>query len=287
MMCGVHNVHSSELWLHLLLPYRFETYSANTYVDSHPINLALWDTGGQEDYYRIRLMSYPDTDVFLVCFSVVSQTSFENVAAKWVPEIEHYCHGVPKILVGTKLDLRDDAETTKKLKEKNLAPITQQQGETMRKKIGAVAYMECSALTHRGLKEVFDEASRIVLLGPEFAKKMEKGLLHIVVWSPQWNVAVFVCSNNVWFLVRLLRSFICWMHFNFGRVHFLLIFKLAIAGYHSGAWIYRYLKVYRLYILRAFEGILRKFFTDGCCWFVKLWTLINFMEAKAHTVVLQ
>ena len=113
--------------------------------------------------------------MFLVCFSVVSPTSFENVANKWAPEINHHCPDVPKILVGTKLDLRDYEAAIEELKEKNLTPITQQQGEAMRRKIGAVAYMECSALTQRGLKEVFDKASRRVLSDPKFVKKMEKG----------------------------------------------------------------------------------------------------------------
>merc|ERR1711981_999026 len=76
-----------------------------------PINLGLWDTAGQEDYDRLRPLSYPQTDVFLICFSVVSNASFENVKQKWVPEIEHHAPGVPLILVGTKGDLRQDQET--------------------------------------------------------------------------------------------------------------------------------------------------------------------------------
>ncbi|MEQ2226520.1 Rho GTPase protein rac1 [Ilyodon furcidens] len=145
------------------IPTVFDNYSANVMMDGKPVSLGLWDTAGQEDYDRLRPLSYPQTDVFLVCFSVVSPASFENVRAKWSIELKHHCPNTPIILVGTKLDLREDQDTVDKLKEQNLSPITYPQALAMTKEIGAVKYLECSALTQRGLKTVFDEAIRAAL----------------------------------------------------------------------------------------------------------------------------
>uniref|UniRef100_A0A2K5H8C1 small monomeric GTPase n=1 Tax=Colobus angolensis palliatus TaxID=336983 RepID=A0A2K5H8C1_COLAP len=144
------------------IPTVFDNYSANVMVDGKPVNLGLWDTAGQEDYDRLRPLSYPQTDVFLICFSLVSPASFENVRAKWYPEVRHHCPNTPIIL---------------KLKEKKLTPITYPQGLAMAKEIGAVKYLECSALTQRGLKTVFDEAIRAVLCPPPVKKRKRKCLL--------------------------------------------------------------------------------------------------------------
>ncbi len=106
------------------IPTVFDNYFVSLMVDGKPINLGLWDTSGQEDYDRLRPLSYPQTDVFLICFSLVDPASFEKVRAKWCPEVRHHCPAVPLVLVGTKLDLREDKDTIEKLKEKGLAPIT-------------------------------------------------------------------------------------------------------------------------------------------------------------------
>jgi len=74
---------------------------------------------------------------------------FFIVFTQWHPEVSHHCPNTPVILVGTKLDLRDDKETIEKLKEKRLAPITYPQGLQMMKEIGAVKYLECSARTQK------------------------------------------------------------------------------------------------------------------------------------------
>uniref|UniRef100_A0A3Q3CZF4 Rho-related GTP-binding protein RhoG n=1 Tax=Haplochromis burtoni TaxID=8153 RepID=A0A3Q3CZF4_HAPBU len=171
--CGVHP-HGFQKHYPPLILCSFDNYSANVMVDGKPVNLGLWDTAGQEDYDRLRPLSYPQTDVFLICFSLVSPASFENVRAKWYPEVRHHCPNTPIILVGTKLDLRDDKDTIEKLKEKKLSPIIYPQGLAMAKEISAVKYLECSALTQRGLKTVFDEAIRAVLCPPPVKRRRRK-----------------------------------------------------------------------------------------------------------------
>merc|ERR1712039_93207 len=116
----------------------------------------LWDTAGQEDYDRLRPVSYP---------------SFKNVSQKWVPEISHHAPGVPVILVGTKSDLRKCEETQARLAAKNMKFVQPADIEQKRNDIGANKYIECSALTQEGLKEVFDNAIRAALYKPKKKKK--------------------------------------------------------------------------------------------------------------------
>lgn len=144
-------------------PFRFDNYSAPMVVDGIQVSLGLWDTAGQEDYDRLRPLSYPQTDVFLICFSVASPSSFENVTSKWFPEIKHHCPDAPIILVGTKIDLREDRETLSALSEQGLSPLKREQGQKLSNKVRAVKYMECSALTQRGLKQVRNKSNLFAL----------------------------------------------------------------------------------------------------------------------------
>lgn len=113
----------------------------------------------------MRPLSYPQTDVFLVCFSVTSPASFENVREKWFPEVHHHCPGVPCLIVGTQVDLRDDPSVREKLAKQKMQPVRKEDGERMAKDLGAVKYVECSALTQYKLKDVFDEVRVSLLAG--------------------------------------------------------------------------------------------------------------------------
>lgn len=143
-------------------------------VNGRFVSLNLWDTAGQEDYDRLRPLSYPQTDVFIVCFSVISPNSFDHVQYKWVPEISHHCPNVPIVLVGNKIDLRDDPTVMAELQNQRITPITKTQGLEMAKKINAVKYVECSAKTQKGLKEVFVTAAEVVVCPELYRPVTEK-----------------------------------------------------------------------------------------------------------------
>ncbi|KAK6326710.1 hypothetical protein J4Q44_G00023550 [Coregonus suidteri] len=68
------------------VPTVFDNYAVTVMIGGEPYTLGLFDTAGQEDYDRLRPLSYPQTDVFLVCFSCVSPSSFENVREKKIPQ---------------------------------------------------------------------------------------------------------------------------------------------------------------------------------------------------------
>lgn len=155
------------------VPTVFENYSANETVDGNPVKLALWDTSGVEEYDKLRPLSYPQTDVVMICFSLVDPASFKKVREKWFPEVRHHCPNTPVILVGTKLDLRDDKDS-EQLEKKKITTITYTEGLAMATETGAVKYLECSALTQRGLKTVFDEAIRAVLCPPPVKKRKRR-----------------------------------------------------------------------------------------------------------------
>jgi len=145
------------------VPTVFDNYNANAIVEGNPVNLGLWDTAGSEEYDTLRPLSYPGTDVFLICFSLFSPESFQNVSKKWVPEITEHAESTPIILVGTKLDLRSKPEAIQILKENNQEPISTEQGRELAQAIGAKRYLECSALTQEGLAKVFEEAVKVIL----------------------------------------------------------------------------------------------------------------------------
>ena len=147
------NTHMNEY-----VPTVFDTYNAVTMFQDKPVSLAIFDSAGQEDYANLRPLSYPGTDCFLLCFSLTSQTSLSNVRSVWVPELKKHCPDTPIILIGTKMDLRNDQQHLQEMSQRGLECVTTQQGQMLSQEINAAAYVECSAITQENLKAVFDQA---------------------------------------------------------------------------------------------------------------------------------
>ena len=114
------------------------------FVDNVHIELSLWDTAGQEEFDRLRSLSYDDTHTIMLCFSVDSKDSLENVESKWVSEIAENCQGVKLVLVALKCDLRErgsDDEDQEENIGREKVMIDYKQGLEVAKRIQALRYL--------------------------------------------------------------------------------------------------------------------------------------------------
>ncbi|KAL3469541.1 P-loop containing nucleoside triphosphate hydrolase protein [Aspergillus californicus] len=146
------------------VPTVFESYVTDCRVDGRSVQLALWDTAGQEDYERLRPLAYSKAHVILVGYSVDSPDSLENVKSKWIEEANERCPGVPIILVALKKDLRENPGAVEEMRKKSLRFVTPKEGSEIATQIKARKYLECSSLTGEGVDDVFEAATRAALL---------------------------------------------------------------------------------------------------------------------------
>ncbi|KAK3670732.1 Rho GTPase [Recurvomyces mirabilis] len=145
-------------------PTVFENYVHDIFIDNVHVELSLWDTAGQEEFDRLRSLSYDDTHAIMLCFSVDSPESLENVESKWVGEIAENCPGVRLVLVALKCDLREPVAEGEEGEGALKRPcIDYKAGLAVAEKIKALRYLECSAMKNRGVNEAFTEAARVAL----------------------------------------------------------------------------------------------------------------------------
>uniref|UniRef100_A0A8P4KFJ4 Uncharacterized protein n=1 Tax=Dicentrarchus labrax TaxID=13489 RepID=A0A8P4KFJ4_DICLA len=140
------------------VPTAFDNFTVMVVVDGKPVRLQLCDMAGQDELERFRPLCYKNADVFLLCYSVVRPCSFRNLINRWVPEIRQHCPGVPLVLVGTQLDLREDVQVLIQLAQNQEQPVGTEEGQQLAQELGAVGFAECSALTQKNLKDAFDSA---------------------------------------------------------------------------------------------------------------------------------
>ncbi|QLQ79444.1 hypothetical protein HG537_0C00910 [Torulaspora globosa] len=165
------------------IPTVFDNYTTTILLpgngdeESQVYKLNLWDTAGQEEYDRLRPLSYPQTDIFLVCFSISERSSLKNVVDKWYPEIVQNSSPLgsdregkdkyPMFLVGTKEDLRDDPEERARLRELNTNFVSNEEIEDAVNRCGFMGYVECSAMTQVGVRDVFEKSVATIVREPE------------------------------------------------------------------------------------------------------------------------
>ena len=118
------------------------------------------------DHFRILIQM-----LFLFVLPSILLILLITFQEKWISEVLHFCQGIPIILVGCKSDLRHDPRTIEELRRTSQRPVTPEEGSAVAQKIGAVRYLECSAKTQEGVREVFEHATRAALMVKDREKK--------------------------------------------------------------------------------------------------------------------
>lgn len=141
----------------------FENYAGNLSVNADDYTISIFDSAGQHDYESLREFTYRDSEVFVVCYSVVDRESFESVKDFWLPEMKQsMLRKKPFILVATQSDLRNTTDYDADM------PITTEEGAALAKEIGAAGFVECSVAQQNSVRKVFEQVVQTAL---RFRKK--------------------------------------------------------------------------------------------------------------------
>lgn len=142
-------VYKDKTYNEAYLPTVFDVYSMTIPINSEEYTVILSDTAGQEEFDKLRKLAYDKTDLFILCYSVDSLDSYENVYFKWAPELKKFCPTAKIVLAGTKIDLRRNSPDSY---------ITTEQGRLLAKKINANAFIENSSRLNYNVNETFNLA---------------------------------------------------------------------------------------------------------------------------------
>ncbi|KAK5650893.1 hypothetical protein RI129_001922 [Pyrocoelia pectoralis] len=153
-------VYKDKKYEEYYIPTVFDSYSMNVRVHGKTCTIILQDTAGQEEYDRLRPLAYPETDVFIMCFSVDKRASYNNIANKWIPEVRHHRPTAKIILVATKTDLRNE----------NPKAISNKEGLALHNRVKSDGFVECSSKFTWNVNRVFEEALLSVVGKPKEPK---------------------------------------------------------------------------------------------------------------------
>ncbi|XP_078534436.1 rho-related GTP-binding protein RhoH [Lissotriton helveticus] len=144
---------TSETFPDAYRPTVYENTGVDVFMDGIQISLGLWDTSGNEAFKGIRPISYQQADVVLMCFSVANHNSFLSLRHKWIAEVRSNLPKTPVIVVATQTDQREMGPL-------RLSCINSADGKRLAQDLRAKGYLECSALSNRGVQQVFECAVR-------------------------------------------------------------------------------------------------------------------------------
>lgn len=134
------------------VPTIFENYTQDVQIEGVPYKLHIWDTAGQDEYDRLRPLSYSGANAILLCFALDSKQSFVNLSERWLGEVDHYCKDAKFIVIGTKSDLRQAGNANHVTDDEANAFVSENKK--------CVAFIPCSPKTGDGVQGVFPAAAK-------------------------------------------------------------------------------------------------------------------------------
>ncbi|KAJ5076583.1 ras-related c3 botulinum toxin substrate [Anaeramoeba ignava] len=160
------------------IPTVFDTFSKKFQIEENQeIEISFWDMARFDYDDRLLPLYFPQTDVIVFCFAIDRYASFENIESVWIPEIGKYIPKYSKrILVGTKMDLRNNQKRINELKERNEKFVTKEEGIELAKKINAIKYFECSSFNQKGIETIFNEIA-LICVGKYDKEERKKGCI--------------------------------------------------------------------------------------------------------------
>ena len=150
------------------VPTIYESYLPQITINSQIINIPLWDTNGSNEYDSLRPLSYPQTDIFLLCFSLTDKTSFDNITSKWLPEILFHNETSQYILVGFK---HDEKQSILQSNPSSHQIVDSNDIKQLAEEIEASGYIEVSSKSNYNVREVIELCVSIVTSSSSHSSK--------------------------------------------------------------------------------------------------------------------
>eukprot|EP01095_Lingulamoeba_sp_RSL-Kostka_P010284 TRINITY_DN3674_c0_g1_i1.p1 TRINITY_DN3674_c0_g1~~TRINITY_DN3674_c0_g1_i1.p1 ORF type:complete len:184 (-),score=52.10 TRINITY_DN3674_c0_g1_i1:17-568(-) len=136
-------------------PTVMDNYVFKETVNEKNVELSIFDTASSKEYDTLRPLCYPGTDIFIICFSLSSITTFKNIETKWLPELQQHSQNVPIILVG--INKEDDSDS-----EDDDIIVSKKEAVKLAKKI-KTKYLECSLSNDEEIKNIFKQSINVIL----------------------------------------------------------------------------------------------------------------------------